>query len=444
MVETKCIHVYRAQAAAAHEDAATDTRLASDHWQALIALHRTLLHEHHAFFLASQHPSNNSALRRLAAKYSMSIRMWKHGIHSFLELLRRRSPGGSIDHMLAFVYLAYQMMALLCGTVPKFEDTWIECLGDLGCYCMAIEDGNNLDPIYDAARTQNLAWNASLPMDTNFIKAHSLQFGKIVPTGLQSFEDAKQEFMGRLDDHIGRVTTKWKEQGVYDAVTNIASWLSYGQDDDFLRQVFLSELCERHKHTSTSHVTTRTKYDMYTVSANAAFRREEQDLPEVLDMEFPSDHLIRGLLWSDNQMWDFSWVERPIETKRLQTHISYLATLTESLQGCFRVLRSAVIGRVHRIGEKVGCSKLVTLLCLAKIPRASATNGGAPLKDTAPSLGEETPFDYAMYGLVILYLLAAWWIGSKAKPLAMSLMLFMAILWPVLISDEFSAGVHKT
>jgi hypothetical protein len=41
--------------------------------------------------------------------------------------------------MLAFIYLAYTMMALLYETVPALEDTWIECLGDLGSYRMAIE-----------------------------------------------------------------------------------------------------------------------------------------------------------------------------------------------------------------------------------------------------------------------------------------------------------------
>jgi hypothetical protein len=141
MVETKCIHVDRPQAAAAAKDAdgMASPKLASDHWQALIALHRTLVHEHHNFFLASQHPSASSVLRRLAAKYSMPARMWKHGIHSFLELLRRRLPA-SADHMLSFIYLAYRVMALLHETVPAFEDTWIECLGDLGRYRMAIED----------------------------------------------------------------------------------------------------------------------------------------------------------------------------------------------------------------------------------------------------------------------------------------------------------------
>lgn len=41
---------------------------------------------------------------------------------------------------IGFIYLAYQLMALLYETVPAFEDTWIECLGDLGRYRMAIED----------------------------------------------------------------------------------------------------------------------------------------------------------------------------------------------------------------------------------------------------------------------------------------------------------------
>lgn len=136
IVETKCIHVDRAQAQVA---ANTNSQLGSEHWQALIALHRTLLHEHHDFFLAFQHASASPALRRLAKKYSMPARMWKHGIHSFLELLRQRIPD-SIDYMLAFIYLAYQMMALLYETVPEFEDTWIECLGDLSRYRITIED----------------------------------------------------------------------------------------------------------------------------------------------------------------------------------------------------------------------------------------------------------------------------------------------------------------
>ena len=140
MVEAKCIDVDNKQTAAAQErDPSRRTQLTPEQWSALIALHKTLLHEHHDFFLASQHPSASPALTKLAEKYSMPARMWKHGIHAFLEVLRLRLPG-SLDHMLAFIYIAYSMMALLYETVPSFEDTWIECLGDLGRYRMATGD----------------------------------------------------------------------------------------------------------------------------------------------------------------------------------------------------------------------------------------------------------------------------------------------------------------
>src|SRR2546423_14088090 len=126
------------------QQSSTTSKLTNEQWQALIALHRTLLHEHHDFFLASQHPSSSPALRRLATKYAMPARMWRHGIHSFLELLRHRLPD-SLDHMLAFIYLAYSMMALLVESVPSFEETWIECLGDLARYRMAIEEADLRD-----------------------------------------------------------------------------------------------------------------------------------------------------------------------------------------------------------------------------------------------------------------------------------------------------------
>ena len=144
MVEARCIEVDNKHATASSGDPRNQPKITNEQWQALIALHRTLLHEHHDFFLASQHPSASVALRRLASKYAMPARMWRHGIHSFLELLRHRLPG-SIDHMLSFIYLAYSMMALLYETVPTFEDTWIECLGDLARYRMAIEEDDIRD-----------------------------------------------------------------------------------------------------------------------------------------------------------------------------------------------------------------------------------------------------------------------------------------------------------
>ena len=138
MVEKKCIEIVNQQVQ-------SPTKLSKEQWQALIALHRTLLNEHHDFFSASHHPiTEGHELRELAARYAMPARMWRHGIHAFLELLRHRLPD-SLEHMLSFVYLAYSMMALLKETVPDFLETWIECLGDLARYRMAIEEADLRD-----------------------------------------------------------------------------------------------------------------------------------------------------------------------------------------------------------------------------------------------------------------------------------------------------------
>jgi len=271
MVESKCIEVDNNQSTSSQTDPAN--KLNNDQWQALIALHRTLLHEHHDFFLASQHPSASPALRRLAAKYAMPARMWRHGIHSFLELLRHRLPA-SLDHMLTFIYMAYSMMALLYETVPAFEDTWIECLGDLGRYRMAIEDDdirdrevwtavsrhwysracdkapttgrlyhhlailarpNALQQLYYyskslcvdmpfpsaresimtllepcMSRAPNPPQAKLPPPELNFVRTHGILF-----TGRQQeeFDSTMGTFLNLLDSHIGRSTRRWLESG---------------------------------------------------------------------------------------------------------------------------------------------------------------------------------------------------------------------------------------
>ncbi|KAI1077529.1 hypothetical protein F5B20DRAFT_583235 [Whalleya microplaca] len=290
MVESKCIEVDNAQSST------TEAKLNHEQWQALIALHRTLLHEHHDFFLASQHPSANQALRRLAGKYAMPARMWRHGIHSFLELLRHRLPG-SLEHMLTFIYLAYSMMALLYETVPAFEETWIECLGDLGRYRMAIEDDDirdreiwtsvsrlwyskasdkapttgrlyhhlailarpnalqqlfyytkslcvpvpfpsareSIQTLFDPILNANSSQSSRLiPIDTAFVKAHGILFSKKSP---DDFFSAVDEFLGMLDDHIDRSVRRWMESGYYIGISNCCSLLSYGQSDSVILRV---------------------------------------------------------------------------------------------------------------------------------------------------------------------------------------------------------------
>ncbi|KAI2478946.1 EST1 DNA bind domain containing protein [Pyrenophora tritici-repentis] len=290
MVENKCMHVDYAQLAAAAQEGEARTDLTPEYWKSLIALHRTLLHEHHDLFLASQHHATSPELRDIPAKYKMPARMWKHGIHSLLELLRRRLPN-SRDYMLAFVYLAYQMVALLYEVVPAFEDTWIECLGDLGRFRMAIEDEDVRDretwagvarswyfkaadknptvgrlyhhlailarphvllqmyyysrslasvkPFQNARESINHTALDDLSNEEVFVLAHASQFdyssiekdlfGINKPTA--KFSAPKAKFLEKLDKYVGRVTAKWKDQGVYVAVANIAGWFDYGKPE---------------------------------------------------------------------------------------------------------------------------------------------------------------------------------------------------------------------
>ncbi len=67
-------------------------------------------------------------MSELATKYSMPARLWRHGFHALLEVLQHRLPE-SLEYMLAFIYIAYSIIALLYETASKFQDTWIECLG---------------------------------------------------------------------------------------------------------------------------------------------------------------------------------------------------------------------------------------------------------------------------------------------------------------------------
>jgi hypothetical protein len=279
------------------QQSATTARLSDEQWQALIALHRTLLHEHHDFFLASQHPSSSPALRRLATKYAMPARMWRHGIHSFLELLRHRLPD-SLDHMLAFVYLAYSMMALLMESVPSFEETWIECLGDLARYRMAIEEADLCDrevwsgvarmwynkaadkspnigriqhhlavlarpnivqqlfyyskalvsaiPFQNARESIALLFNPFLEgseiasqryplVESSLVKANGTLF---THDSISEYISLMDQFSSILDKHIGRVAAKFRAQGPEIASSLCAATFDFGNAKSFLSEVF--------------------------------------------------------------------------------------------------------------------------------------------------------------------------------------------------------------
>jgi hypothetical protein len=85
------------------------------------------------------------------------------------------------------------------------------------------------------------------------------------------------------------------------------------------------------------------------------------------------------------------------------------------------------------------------------LPFASAfhegdTNSGGASPNPNPIFGEDTPFDYVAYGLMAVYVVVAWLLrrNPTIKTVSFSVLLAMAILWPVLMSSAFPAGVRKT
>ncbi|KAK4069273.1 hypothetical protein Trihar35433_5852 [Trichoderma harzianum] len=269
MVESKCIEVDNAQSA--NKD--SPQQLNNEQWQALIALHRTLLHEHHDFFLASQHPSASPALRRLASKLPLSL-----------------------EHMLTFIYIAYSMMALLYETVPAFEDTWIECLGDLGRYRMAIEDDDIRDretwtavsrywyskasdklpttgrlyhhlailarpnalqqtyyytkslcvpiPFLSARESVMTLFDPVLSSGPPRLEAIDLAFVRILAIFFSGKEKdllgfSARQFLSLLDGHIARITKSWLEAGYYMGISITCSLLGFGEDSNVLKHAIM-------------------------------------------------------------------------------------------------------------------------------------------------------------------------------------------------------------
>ncbi|KAH0841032.1 hypothetical protein FOPE_06311 [Fonsecaea pedrosoi] len=127
MVEKKCIETCEARSA-------SPTKPLSDvQWQALLALHRTLLHEHHDFLLATHHPLASPALKRLAIEYDLPGRLWRGSNKAILEILRQRIPN-HLEHMISYIYLSFDMLRRLDSKFPELGESWAECMHDLETY----------------------------------------------------------------------------------------------------------------------------------------------------------------------------------------------------------------------------------------------------------------------------------------------------------------------
>lgn len=306
-VESKCIEVYQARVAA--PDGSTQ-KPTPDDWQALLALHRTLLEEHVHFLWTSQHPLASPAAKNAAVTLGIPARMWTYGICTFAELLRQQLPE-SLEHLLSFLHWAYDLIVVLYETVTAFKDTWTKYLGFLSRCRMGLEDAGTPDRITWTAISRNWYIEAAdrnpecgrmyhdigtlkqkdilcqlyyygrssssvelfsstrgsmkelfksflhpemkyprprlSPHDFGFIETHAFAF---VQKSELDYNASSQSYLKQLDRYMGQKKAKWAGKGVYIAIVNISGWFDYGIDKNYLRQRF----CDRNKRGEESTV----------------------------------------------------------------------------------------------------------------------------------------------------------------------------------------------
>ncbi|TFY73283.1 hypothetical protein EWM64_g10729, partial [Hericium alpestre] len=111
-------------------------------WRKMIEDHKQLVEMMHNLLEMSLAPGVPASLRNIPAKYNITIRLWTHGFHCILENLRRSSLSSKIalEHLQDFIYYAYTFYTGLLEeqTLVDLKQSWLEALGDLARYRMAV------------------------------------------------------------------------------------------------------------------------------------------------------------------------------------------------------------------------------------------------------------------------------------------------------------------
>jgi hypothetical protein len=83
-----------------------------------------------------------ASLRNIPTKYNIIVRLWTFAFHKLLESLRRASFTSplALEHLQDFIYYAYTFYTGLLEepTLNSFKSGWLEALGDLARYRMAV------------------------------------------------------------------------------------------------------------------------------------------------------------------------------------------------------------------------------------------------------------------------------------------------------------------
>jgi len=137
----------------------TDDGVDHLHWANLAAQHKSLAELMAAFMELTWRPNLPASFAALPQNYNIATRIWATAIHSYLEQVRHALPFASpqglpascdkrgvvrqaalLDHLEEFIYFAYAYYSNLheAETFARFRTVWLENLGDLARYRMAV------------------------------------------------------------------------------------------------------------------------------------------------------------------------------------------------------------------------------------------------------------------------------------------------------------------
>ncbi|CAE6521381.1 unnamed protein product [Rhizoctonia solani] len=113
-----------------------------DVWLRRIRDHKDLVEQSHALLRMSLSPSVPLTIQAIPKKYNIPARLWSVGFHRLLESLRQASPKSpaAFEHLHEYIYYAYGFYSCLFedDSLSSFRASWIEALGDLARYRMAV------------------------------------------------------------------------------------------------------------------------------------------------------------------------------------------------------------------------------------------------------------------------------------------------------------------
>ncbi|KAF9009359.1 hypothetical protein BDQ17DRAFT_1388235 [Cyathus striatus] len=115
--------------------------LERERWRKRIDDHKNLAEYIHNLLEISLAPTVPASLRNIPTKYNIIVRLWTFAFYKLLESLRHASSSPiALEHLQDYIYYAYTFYTGLLEepTLSSFKSGWLEALGDLARYRMAI------------------------------------------------------------------------------------------------------------------------------------------------------------------------------------------------------------------------------------------------------------------------------------------------------------------